>query len=321
MEQESSHFASVREFSAQYASLLEAAYAQADATRWALPQERFTEALRRSVEKRFRGASPGSTEVEAYLKSLHLEDLALACACSAGIEAAWEFFVAQFRAPLRAAARAILHSSSAVHASRSEELADALYADLYGLGSADGSRRKSLFEYFHGRSKLSTWLRAVLAQRHVDLLRSGQRIVSLDSDAEHPPREVLQRSERTAPDPDRARYLAKMDDALAGALDNLTARERLLISCYYADQITLAEIGRMVGEHESTISRQLGRTRRRLREMVTTQLLRGTVTGDGRPAEPGLDAAQVELAFEYVCEDWPFDLSRALASQRLEPEP
>jgi len=138
--------------------------------------------LRRSAEKRYGGARAGAAEVEAYLKSLHLEDLALACACGEGLEAAWEFFIKHFRQELRAAARAILRASGAGDETRAEELADSLYAELYGVSPTGSGRRKSLFEYFHGRSKLSTWLRAVLAQRHVDLLRTSWRTVSLETE-------------------------------------------------------------------------------------------------------------------------------------------
>lgn len=255
-------------------------------------------------------------EAEAYLKSLHLEDLALACACSEGIETAWEFFIAEFRSELRSAARAILRVSGSGDASRAEELADSLYAELYGVRSAGGGRRKSLFEYFHGRSKLSTWLHAVLAQRHVDLLRIGGKMISLDAGREDAaPRELAQRTDCAPADPDREKYLRRLDSALSMALADLTPRERMILACYYMDQLTLAEIGRMLREHESTVSRQLDRARRTLRENVTQKLLHSTSARDGRVAEPALDEAQVELAFEYAVEDWPFDLSRALSKE------
>src|SRR6202051_4819268 len=110
--------------------------------------------------------------------------MALACACSAGIERAWEFFIAHFRQDLRHAASAMLRGSGRPDDARAEELADSLYAELYGVRSSADGKRKSLFEYFHGRSKLSTWLRAVLAQKHVDLLRTGGKTVSLEEEKE-----------------------------------------------------------------------------------------------------------------------------------------
>jgi RNA polymerase sigma-70 factor (ECF subfamily) len=304
-------------FSTQYAHLIEWGYAEAKCARWNLTRERFAEALRHSASKQFRGRHADKSEVENYLKSLHLEDLALACACSEGVEEAWEFFVSNFRQDLRSAARAILRSSGAGHEARAEELADSLYAELYGISSI-GGKRKSLFDYFHGRSKLSTWLRAVLAQRHVDFIRSGKKTVSLDAESDDMPRDLSQPTNSPQGDPNRELYLARLDDALTAALADLPPRERLLLAYYYSDQLTLAEIGRTLGEHESTVSRQLDRTRRILRELVTEKLLRGTPASDGRAPVAGLDEAQVELTFEYALEDWPFDLSRALSKSAVE---
>jgi RNA polymerase sigma-70 factor len=308
-----SGFESLPAFLAQHARLVEGLHAEAGCERWQVSCECFAEALHRSVEKRFRGLRTSAAEVEAYLKALHLEDLALACACSAGLETAWEFFVSQYRPQLRAAARAILRAAGARDETRAEELADSLYADLYGIGPTGSVRSKSLFEYFHGRSKLSTWLRSVLAQRHVDTLRTGQRAVSLDAEDDASPRKFEPRTDPAPSDPERARYLARLDAALTEALAGLAPRDRMLLAFYYLDQLTLAEIGRTLGEHESTVSRQLERTRRLLRERVTEFLRRGTPAADGHPPESGLDPAEIELAFEYALEDWPFDLSGAVA--------
>ncbi len=262
-------------FSTQYADLIEWLHGEADCVQWGLSRKCFAEALRRSVEKRFRGARQSESEVEEYLKSLHLEDLALACACSEGLEAAWEFFIAHFRQELRGAARAILRASGAGDEARAADLADSLYAELYGVTPTGTGRRKSLFEYFHGRSKLSTWLRAVLAQRHVDLLRIDRRTVSLEAEEEgEAPRELASHTDSTAADPERERYLARVEGALSAALAGRTPRERMLLACYYIDRLTLAEIGSTLGEHESTVSRQLDRTRRELREVVTQALHR-----------------------------------------------
>ena len=328
-----STFASLSDFSTQHAHLIEVLYAEAQGARWGLSRERFAEGLHRSAEKRFRDWRGNASEVETYLKSLHLEDLALACACSDGIEPAWEFFVAHFRQDLRSASRAILRSSGSGNDARAEELADSLYAELYGIRSAGSGRRKSLFEYFHGRSKLSTWLRAVLAQRHVDLLRTDHGTISLDSGPggghdgrpdgrQDKPALELQLATGAAPaDPNRAKYLARLDRALLAAFGCLAPRERMLLTCYYVDQLTLAEIGRTVGEHESTVSRQLDRTRRALRETVTDLLKRGAPPQDGLGGDAGLDVSQVELTFEYALEDWPFDLSRALSNADAAADP
>jgi RNA polymerase sigma-70 factor len=309
-----SPLASLDQFLMQYTHLATDLHGEAMCARWGLPMETFAEGLRRSAEKRFGGAQADPGGVEVYLKSLHLEDLALACACSEGIEKAWEFFIAHFRQDLRHAASAMLRGSGRADDARAEELADSLYAELYGVRSSADGRRKSLFEYFHGRSKLSTWLRAVLAQKQVDLFRTSSRTVSLEAEMEgEAPRELAGRIESVPADPDRERYIGRFERALSTALASLAPRERMILACYYVDQLTLAEIGRLLREHESTVSRQLERLRRALREGVTQALRRETPASNGRPAEPALDVAQVELAFEYAVEDWPFDLSQALS--------
>ena len=319
-----STLASLDQFLTQHSHLAGVLHAEAMCARWELSREAFAEGLRRSAEKRFGRAPADPGEVEAYLKSLHLEDLALACACSEGIEKAWEFFMAHFRQDLRHAAGAMLRGSGLADGARAEELADSLYAELYGVRSGAKGPRKSLFNYFHGRSKLSTWLRAVLAQKQVDMFRTGSRTVSLESDNQvDTSRQVAgpARSVRADPDPHREKYLRRFDAALATALANLAPRERMILACYYVDQLTLAEIGRMLHEHESTVSRQLERLRRVLRESVTHVLRREVPASNGRASEPALDVAQVELTFEYALEESPFDLSQALSKTELAGDP
>lgn len=310
-----STLASLHQFLAQHSQLTGVLHSEAMCARWELSQEAFAEGLRRSAEKRFGCVHADPREIEAYLRSLHLEDLALACACSEGVEKAWEFFIAHFRQDLRHAARAMLRGSGLADDSRAEDLADSLYAELYGVRGK--GERKSLFEYFHGRSKLSTWLRAVLAQKQVDLFRSSGRTVSLESEAGvDASREIAAPVEPllAEPDPHRENYLGRFDNALAAALANLAPRERMILACYYLDRLTLAEVGKMLREHESTVSRQLERLRRILRENVTQALRREVPASDGRPAEPALDVAQVELTLAYALEESRFDLSQALSA-------
>jgi RNA polymerase sigma-70 factor, ECF subfamily len=317
-----SPLASLDQFLAQHARIAGVLHTEAMCARWGLSQEAFAESLRRSAEKRFGDAQVNQNDVAVYLESLHLEDLALACACAEGIEKAWEFFIAHFQQDLRNAASAMLRGSGRADDARAEELADSLYAELYGVRSSTDGRKKSLFEYFHGRSKLSTWLRAVLAQKQVDVFRTSGRTVSLEAEMEGDvPRELGGRTELVPADPDRDRYLGRFDTALSMALAGLTQRERMILACYYVDQLTLAEIGRLLREHESTVSRQLERVRQALRETVTQALQREMPACNGRPAEPALDVAQVELAFEYAVEDWPFDLSQALSASKPVGDP
>ncbi len=319
-----SPLASLDRFLAQHTHVIEVLCEEAGCAKWKLPPAVFADGLRRSAVKNFGGSQTDAAAVEVYLKSLHLEDLALACACIEGIESAWEFFVAHFRHDLRQTASAMLRRSGRADDARARELADALYADLYGVRSGADGRRKSLFEYFHGRSKLSTWLRAVLSQKQVDMIRTAGRTVSLEVEIEEDAsRARMRRADSVVadPDPDREMYLGRFDRALTAALAGLLPRERMILACYYVDQQSLAEIGSLLQEHESTVSRQLERVRRALRESVTGALRSEIPASGGRRAEPALDAAQIELVFEYALGEWPFDLSKALSAPETPADP
>lgn len=289
-------------------------FSQSKAWRWGLSCERFAASLQRSAEKRLASGNLAPGKVEEYVAALHLEDLALATACMENSEPAWEYFVAEYRPYLRAAAAAVLRCSSA--SPEACELADSLFAELYGL--ADGARReRSLFRYFHGRSSLKTWLRAVLAQRHIDAIRAGRRFESIDDDGAKPPgAQLIQKIPRAVSvspaDPHRDRYSTLFVRALQAAIAALDPRDEQRLRLYYAQEQTLAEIGRQLGEHESSVSRNLDRIRLALRRTVEETLRNGCPAANGFAAELGLSEAQISLCFEYASADAPFDLEKLL---------
>jgi RNA polymerase sigma-70 factor len=269
-------------------------YEQSGGARWGLSQAQFGCGLARSVRKRFAEGAPARERMEEYLLSLHAEDLALATACLEGYEAAWEYFVEEYRGYLRAAAGAITKASR--HGANPQELADSLFTDLFGL--VDGKRgERSLFRYFHGRSSLKTWLRAVLAQRHVDQIRSQRRWESLEAEGGEKAERAPEPVGPPLLDPHRAHYLSCFSEALRGALKLLPAGDRERLEFYYARQMKLAEIGRQMGEHESSVSRNLERVRRELRTF-TEQHLRQLYS---------FSEAEIEQCFAYAAEDVPID--------------
>ena len=286
--------------------LVASLYSQSGAARWGLSQAQFICGIERSVRKRFQEGAPTSERLKEYLHTLHVEDLALTTACIEGSEAAWEYFVQEYRGYLRAAAGAI--SKASRYGANPQELADSLFSDLFGL--MDGNRgERSLFRYFHGRSSLKTWLRTVLAQRHVDVIRSQRRLESLDAeDGEKPvlPPDRLQT--RPLPDPHRVHYLSCFTATLQHCLKLLTPGDRKRLELYYARQMKLAEIGRQLGEHESSVSRNLERIRQELRALAE-QHLRDAFS---------LSDAEIQQCFEYAAEDVPIDFRRMFPDAKPE---
>jgi len=302
---------SYEQFCQCFAHAIDAACQAGDWASWNLPRAYFVEALRRSTEKHFQERAATDQEIELYIASLYLQDLALACACAQGSEAAWQAFVAKYRSVLYSATRGITRGMGNNFEAQSRDLADSLYAELYGIDATGTRQRKSLFVYFHGRSKLATWLRSVLAQRAVDLVRADRNLVALESDSEGQPATVPKAPEFIPEDPKRSQYLAQFEQALVRALEGLAPRQRMILAQYYLDQQTLAQIGRALGEHESTISRQLQQARAQLRTAIP-KLLSSGVCG------PKLSEAEIQATVQYALGgDWPFDLPRAIA--RAEP--
>jgi RNA polymerase sigma factor (sigma-70 family) len=218
----------------------------------------------------------------------HSADLELARLCADGDEHAWERFVREYRPLLCRAADALDPTQGA------REIADSLYADLYGMKNSAGERQ-SLFRYYQGRSSLATWLRAVLAQRYVDRVRVQRRLEPL------PDEEVPAHGDD--PDPDRARYVALVGQALGCAISGLAARDRLRLGCYYVQELTLAETGRVMKESEATSSRQLARSRLAIRRDVERQLR----------DESRLSEDQIAACFAAVADDpGPLDLKQVI---------
>jgi RNA polymerase sigma factor (sigma-70 family) len=299
--------------------LIEQWCAQAGVERWGISTEQFSLELARCTESKFRGSAPTPEDLVALVSTLHLEDLALACACVEGVPEAWECFVATYRGYLRACAGAMLKRTAG--SPETQELADSLFAELYGLRDGAGvEKRGSLLRYFHGRSTLKTWLRAVLAQRHLDKIRVGRKFEELGDEEGHDGPALkgaavanpLLGARSAFADPHRARYFSLFTGALRTALKNLDAPDAERLRMYYAEEKKLAEIGRVLGEHESSVSRHLEKVRRNLRQTVEQILRAGStiVTANGEAKRGGLSEAEIALCFEYAAEDAPVDLDQ-----------
>ncbi len=125
---------------------------------------------------------------------------------------------------------------------------------------------------------------------------------------------------RSPADPHRDRYSALFVRALQAAIAALDPRDEERLRLYYAQEQTLAEIGRQLGEHESSVSRNLDRIRLVLRRTVEETLRNGCPAVNGFAAELGLSEAQISLCFEYASADAPFDLEKLL-ERRSRPSP
>jgi len=231
-------------------------------------------------------------ETRSFFLSLRIDKLALARACVAGDNSAWEIFLTRYREKLYLSALRIAREDSAAR-----ELADSLYADLYGTTTREGQRISKLASYT-GRGSLEGWLRTVLAQEYVNRYRRTKRLVSLEEESEEGAQFRAPEAEPVAPADNR---LARATDEV---LSGLPAEDRMILSAYYLDGRTLAEIARMLGVHESTISRKLDKLAKLLRKQILVAL-----------TQQGMSRRQAEEALETDVRDLQVDIRRSLAQE------
>jgi RNA polymerase sigma-70 factor (ECF subfamily) len=241
------------------------------------------------------GAKYGASserELRSFFLCLRVDELALARACAAGENSAWELFLTKYRERLYLSALRIAREDSAAR-----ELADSLYADLYGTTTRDGQRVSKLASYT-GRGSLEGWLRTVLAQEYVNRYRRTKRLVSLEEESEEgvqfraPDEEPVNRADN------------RLNRATDQVLAQLPPEDRMILSAYYLDGRTLAEIARMLGVHESTISRKLDKLAKSLRKQIVAALTKA-----------GMSRRQAEEALEVDVRDLEVDIRRSLAQE------
>ncbi len=262
---------------------------------YSVSAEQFAAILDEILRKYLLNSAHASVEQEMQQKAdfcaaLRLEELVLARACAAGNERAWQDFISRYRQKLHSMALHITRDG--VHAA---DLADSLFADLYGVNARDGIRRSKLV-FYTGRGSLEGWLRTVMAQEFINRYRKQKRTVSLEEQTE----DGMQFA-AAVPEPLCASD-QRLEEATDEALAELSSEDRFTLASYYLDGRTLAEIARTLGLHESSVSRRLDRLSTGLRKHILAGL-----------RARGLSHAQATEALETDVRDIQLNLRSRLA--------
>lgn len=232
-------------------------------------------------------SNPSDLDRAQFYRSLHLSELALAQACALGSEPAWERFVALYRAALIKAGATITGS-----AALGEELADSIYADIYGLRQVQGERQSPLASY-SGRGSLQGWLRATLTQRYRDYTRRTRREVELQ-DFDRPVCE--------SPSPHGAQ-LDLLAAAVAKTLVNLPSEDRYLLAAHFLDRQTLLQIARVLRVHEATISRRIKRLVNGIRKQLLRNLIAAGLNKAAAQEALGADPRDLQVNLRTLLQD------------------
>jgi RNA polymerase sigma-70 factor, ECF subfamily len=266
--------------------------------------------IRSSVEKYLLKDDESATDqsIARFIDELQADDLCLIVACERGDETAWSELVERFTTTVRSAAR-----SASSHEDGAQDLAQSIWAELYGLRVRADGKPASKLAYYSGRGSLAGWLRAVVAQLAIDQHRKQSRTVQTEDDADFD-------RQASGADDGRESYLAtaslnpeeamshksagaEMQRALAHSIRELSDEDRLLVKLYYFDGLRLKEAGSVLGVHEATASRRLTRIHGELRERVAT------ILGD-----LGWTKSETEGAFAQVALHMEADLEPLLAA-------
>ncbi len=248
-----------------------------------LSKAEFAEALETIGARDNFGLDPGrqtnDKQRELFWRALHLEELAIARGCALGRESAWRRFLAQYREQMTRAAVEMTGS-----AALGEDLASALYSELFGMTEREGKRWSPLLRY-SGRGSLMGWLRAVLAQRSVNQYRKIGRETALGEIEPAAPASEQLKPER----------LEDLRVALKITLSAASAEERFLLSAYYLDQHTLHEMSRVLRVHVATVSRKLKRATERLRKQLLRTLIARGLSRRAADEALGTDPRDVDI--------------------------
>ena len=181
------------------------------------------------------------------------DDLLLVRRCCLGDAEAWRTLVERNAALLHAAV------SRVVSATDVEDVLQGLFAKLW----EDGRRRLASFE---GKSRLSTWLVAVARREALDVVRArGAHDRAVASSAS-----VLAVLNGHAPAVDAMAERREAEAALLAALDELPARDRLLVRLVHLDACPYREAARLLAVPENSIGPWLARARDRLEAVLAT---------------------------------------------------
>ncbi len=230
------------------------------------------------------GHRPADCPPEAWLASVHAEDLYLAFACLAGTREALAAFDARFGGDIDRALASL---------------------DRRGIDDAKQVLRQRLFTgatpkiaTYSGRGPLRRWLRVVAGRILLEVVAARETLAD-DWETDALP--------EGSDDPElayiKARYRSEYKAAFADALAAMPDRDRTVLAQYHIDSLTIDQLGALYRIHRVTASRWVIAAQTRLRQRVI-EVLRERL---------GLASAELASVTRLVRSQLTMSLARAFA--------
>lgn len=215
-----------------------------------------------SLVEKYLGPDPSWPAAADFIGNLYTTDLYLGVGCARGTDQAWERFTAAYGKYIQGLAALVTRKSAAA-----ADFAEDILIDLF-LPDHSGQSRIGSYE---GRSSLATWLRVVVSHRAVN---ERERFRNYICDAECIDDVADESALRRVGASLRAcRYERAVKDSLRRSCSALSERERLVLLLRFEEELQLGQIARLLGVHQSTITRQIEKACKKLRDEVITSLL------------------------------------------------
>ena len=119
---------------------------------------------------------------------------------------------------------------------------------------------------YQSRSLFSTWLHRIAANYSLDLLRARKHFV--DRASASCGIDWLEAVASPAPSIDRLAYSAQIRESIEKAMNQLSSQERAAFVLRHYEQLSIEEIGRMLGVAESAAKHSIFRAVRKLRRVL-----------------------------------------------------
>ena len=153
------------------------------------------------------------------------------------------------------------------------------------------------------------FLRAALAQSHVDQHRKTGRETSLPAD------DVTAAPQ--SPAAPSAGVLRQLGESLKAVLRELDPEERYVLSAWFLDQRTLLDISRLLRVHEATVSRRIGRLTAKLHEALLASLTRSGMSRAAAEEALGTDPRDININLRGILQN---SRSGAFPEQSVPPK-
>ncbi len=185
--------------------------------------------------------------------------------CLAGEPAAWELFAERFSGLVYFA---IVHTLKGGGGRRSlpDDLVGEVHNQIFvGLMEDQGRR----LGRWHGRSKLSHWIKVVSVNRTIDYLRAQRRDLPLD-DPDGPAAISFAALAHKGPDPELQAMRGERSRLLGAAVGRLAPHDRALVRLIFVEGLSGEDVARELGTTVGAVYTRKNRIRKRLKKLLKT---------------------------------------------------